>query len=317
MRSGIAVYTSPGGGGAFGPRIERASFGEREVFGTGNSVVLSNGQWLGVFGEIKSYGKTAKSGGASNDLFNVPPEPENMLLEVVGSDDGGNSFTERVTVSGWHMPNTFVRLTNVCPMIAADASTGPFKDQVYIVWPDARFGQSDILLSYSADRGQTWSSPIVVNDNSRNLPPERMPNQLLPAVAVNKDGVVAVTWLDRREDPENLAWRERIRVSIDGGETFEPSVAVSDSAARFDGTERWPTTASTVGGGTPVFKGGLFRLLIFAPIHVYIPGDYAGLAADPAGIFHPYWIDNRTGWHQVWTAAVRVGTTVVRNGHTS
>lgn len=78
MRSGIAVYTSPGGGGAFGPRIERASFGEREVFGTGNSVVLSNGQWLGVFGEIKSYGKTAKSGGASNDLFNVPPEPENV-----------------------------------------------------------------------------------------------------------------------------------------------------------------------------------------------------------------------------------------------
>jgi hypothetical protein len=45
---------------------------------------------------------------------------------------------------------------------------------------------------------------------------------------------------------------------------------------------------------------------IFAPIHIYLPGDYSGLTAAADGVFHPYWIDNRTGWHQVWTAAVRV-----------
>ena len=240
-----------------------------------------------------------------------------MSLEVVASDDGGDSLNQPVIVSGWHMPNTFVRLTNVCPMMAADATAGPFQDRVYVVWPDARFGASDILLSYSADRGQTWSTPIIVSDNSRNVSPDKAPNQLLPAIAVNKDGVVAVTWLDRRDDPDNLAWRERVRVSLDGGETFEPSVVVSDAPARFDGAERWPTTASTIGGGTPVFKGDLFRLLIFAPVHTYIPGDYAGLTADVAGTLHPYWIDNRTGTHQVWTAAVRVAGKAAKKSTTA
>jgi hypothetical protein len=35
-------------------------------------------------------------------------------------------------------------------------------------------------------------------------------------------------------------------------------------------------------------------------------GDTAGLAADAGGTFHPVWIDNRTGTHQVWTASVGV-----------
>jgi hypothetical protein len=43
-------------------------------------------------------------------------------------------------------------------------------------------------------------------------------------------------------------------------------------------------------------------------------GDYAGLAADAAGIFHPFWIDNRTGMQQVWTAAVTVDGVVSKNG---
>jgi hypothetical protein len=140
------------------------------------------------------------------------------------------------------------------------------------------------------------------------------PNHLLPAIAVNKAGVVAVTWLDRRDEADNLGWRLRVRTSLDGGETFLPSTVVSEAPARFDGHERWPSTASTVGGGTPVYGGGLLRVLIFAPRHVYVPGDYAGLAADRDGVFHPYWIDNRTGWHQVWTAAVKVAAKAARNG---
>ena len=63
-----------------------------------------------------------------------------------------------------------------------------------------------------------------------------------------------------------------------------------------------------------MFSGGLLRVLIFAAPHLYVPGDYAGLAADVDGTFHPYWIDNRTGWHQVWTAPVRVEAKAVKNG---
>jgi hypothetical protein len=37
-------------------------------------------------------------------------------------------------------------------------------------------------------------------------------------------------------------------------------------------------------------------------------GDTAGLCADADGVFHPLWIDNRTGERQVWTATFRVAT---------
>src|SRR5439155_21141571 len=75
-----------------------------------------------------------------------------------------------------------------------------------------------------------------------------------------------------------------------------------------------PPMASTTGGGTPLLSGGLLRAQILAPLQLHVPGDYAGLTADRDGTFHPYWIDNRTGWHQVWTAAVNVAAKAVKNG---
>jgi hypothetical protein len=138
----------------------------------------------------------------------------------------------------------------------------------------------------------------------------------MPAVAVNNQGVVAVTWLDRRRAADNLGWEERVRVSLDGGETFLPSTIVATAPARVDGSEHWPSQGGTTGGGTPLRPGRLLHLEVFAPRFLYSPGDYAGLSADRNGVFHPYWIDNRTGSFQVWTAAIPVAATAVRNGST-
>jgi hypothetical protein len=43
-------------------------------------------------------------------------------------------------------------------------------------------------------------------------------------------------------------------------------------------------------------------------------GHTAGMTADANGIFHPFWIDNRTGLSQIWTAPVVVRGTVAKNG---
>jgi hypothetical protein len=314
-RDALKLYVSADGGRTFGRPAERASFGRGFIFGVGNSVVLSDGRWLAVFGELKAYWDAADSSISSrSSAFPPPPEPENAWLKSVTSDDGGDSLNEPTTVSGWHMPNVHIRQSIATPTVAADGTIGPFNDRVYVVWPDSRFDGTNILFSYSADRGRTWSSAIVVNDDRRRWPSAMAPNHLLPAVAVNRAGVVAVTWLDRREASDNLGWRTRVRVSVDGGETFLPSTAVSEVPARFDGHEHWPSTASTIGGGTPVFTGDLLRVLIFAPLHLYFPGDYASVAADRDGTFHPYWIDNRTGWHQVWTAPLGVTAKAFKNG---
>jgi hypothetical protein len=106
----------------------------------------------------------------------------------------------------------------------------------------------------------------------------------MPAVAVNRDGVVGVSWYDRRDNADNLGYWPRFSASLDGGAMFLSSVRVS--------------TAPN---------------LVMDPKETRLNGgDTAGLAADAAGVFHPVWIDNRTGTHQVWTTPVTVRGTVRR-----
>src|SRR5262249_10396884 len=228
-RSALRLYTSVDGGRTFDRPAERVSLNRHYIFGTGNSVILSDGRWLAVFGEVKTYFESPESQIATGNVFPAPPEPESAWLQAVTSDDGGDSLNEAVTIGGWHMPNPYVRQSFAAATVAVDASRGPFRDRLYVVWTDSRRGGTDILFAFSSDRGRTWSSPIVVNDERRPLFPAPAPNHLLPAVAVNDEGIVAVTWLDRRDAPDNLGWRLRLRASIDGGETFLPSPALSPS----------------------------------------------------------------------------------------
>jgi hypothetical protein len=115
----------------------------------------------------------------------------------------------------------------------------------------------------------------------------------MPSIAVNKEGLVAVNWYDRRGLPKsrlvpteidlggrkvtafNLeanGWNVRLRASLDGGATWLPSVQVNEEPGQ-------------------------------GKIEV---GHTAGLAASADGRFHAAWIDNRTGQNQLWTAAIEV-----------
>jgi hypothetical protein len=189
------------------------------------------------------------------------------VLRAITSDDGGDTLTEPVTIDGWYMPNPYARLSSITPTVAADATRGPFHDRVYAVWPDARFGGTDIFFSYSADRGRTWTRPFVVNDNVRSPSPQDAPNHLLPSIAVNAAGVVGVAWLDRRDAADKAGWHVRFRASLDGGDTFGASVKVSK--------RRRVSTAVSVGRHRgrdrrrdPISRGGPLRVLISAPLHL-------------------------------------------------
>jgi hypothetical protein len=46
-------------------------------------------------------------------------------------------------------------------------------------------------------------------------------------------------------------------------------------------------------------------------------GHTSGLTVGADGIFHPVWVDNRTGVPQLWTATVAVRSTVEKNGASS
>jgi hypothetical protein len=274
--SGSAIFTSVDGGRTFSEKIIAPESGHQSSC-QGNPVILSDGTFIAPFRDIAT-GK------------------DESFVRVIRSDDGGKTFSKAITVA---------RITGKCqPMsFAVDSSAGLFRDRIYGVWTDERFGRSVIMLSYSSDKGVTWSEPIVVNDDEQFTDGRKGPDDFMGTVAVNREGVVGAMWYDRRDSTNNRDWWVRFAASSDGGKSFQPSVRVSEAPFTNDLTKIRTLEFQSWGGGEDVAS----TLTINAgPSRSYYGGDTAGLAVTPDGAFHPLWIDNRTGTPQVWTAKVTV-----------
>lgn len=208
-------------------------------------------------------------------------------LQVFLSKDGGESLDPPIKVADIQSTYNLADSRGVVGSMAVDHGTGRFKDRLYAVWADVRSGRSEIMFSYSANKGEAWSAPSTINDDRKSDRPSGAPDDFMPVVAVSPAGVVGVQWYDRRDNPDNKGYYARFSASLDGGETWLPSVRVSEA----------PNSVPT-----PVPPRG-FSITA---------GDTAGLASTSDGVFHALWIDNRTGVQQVWTAAIRITATMSR-----
>jgi hypothetical protein len=189
--------------------------------------------------------------------------------------------------------------------IAADESDGPYKDRVYFVWSDSRVGRDAISLSLSSDGGKTWSAPQIIDDVAQEN--SIGPNNFQATVAVNKNGVVGVMWYDRRESLSSPGYTVRFRASMDGGVTWLPSVKVSSVEHQFGKSEDWNIVAHS-----SALPGRGVQVSVTSDRWLN-SGHTAGLAADAKGVFHAVWVDNRTGFNQLWTAPVSVAGVAVKN----
>jgi hypothetical protein len=171
------------------------------------------------------------------------------------------------------------------PSMASDASGGRYNDRLYLTWSQWDKVGRRVMLSRSEDKGAHWSEPVPLSEQPSG---DAGYQAFLPAVAVNKAGLVAVSWYDTRERDRigKPAWDVRLRASTDGGRTWQPSMRVTSQTSVFSGED-------------PEEEHRRIRRPLWL-------GDTAGLCADTDGVFHPLWVDNRTGERQVWTAAVRV-----------
>jgi hypothetical protein len=296
----IALWRSRDNGVTFEGPIVR-SRDKPLSFHPANSVVLSDGTLVCLIAELDPQKRNDGYGGSQYRKADF----QNGTLKVVASSDGGESLSPAVKISeiyeDWREEGTGI------PSLAADRGSPAFKDRLYAAWADGRFGRTQILVSYSTDKGKTWSSPHLVSDGQPTVGDG--PDNFMPVVAVNPEGVVGIMWYDRRDIPGNFGYYVRFTASLDGGDTWQPSVRVSELPKTLETKQRWPITAG-------VWRNGVTGPLSFnLRRYEWLSGGHtAGMAADLNGAFHPFWIDNRSGVSQIWTASVVVSGVVATNG---
>lgn len=311
----VSLFQSIDGFRTVGLPATRAAWPSHYVLGMGNSVVLSDGTLVTLFGEVKDL--VDENGFPGGEIKESTPGVSNAWLKVIRSADGGKTLDAGATVSDWYLDAKRSQ-SGVAPMIAVDPGSSAFKDRLYAVWPDARSARLEVLLAHSDDNGLTWSAPLVVNDDRpRPDPMTQGPDATTPLVAVSKAGVVGVAWTDRRDHTDNRGWDKRFAASLDGGETFLPSIRVSSASNTYGEHDQWPVWTSLTGGGSTAIgrpPGPLINLQVALDLFLFSEGHTGGMAVDARGVFHPIWVDNRTGVPQLWTAPVSVKGAVVRNG---
>jgi hypothetical protein len=277
----IEVIRSNDGGRTWGKVAVGVSEGPGFPTATG-AAVLSDGTlavlWLERFTKKDESGKDV--GQDDRETLNVSLaapgaeifQPTVRVAELVGSrPDSGTFFS-----------------------FAADASRGAFRDRLYAAWTDTATPRTRILVASSSDGGRSWSAPVAVNTEP-GADPAKALDDYQPTVAVNRDGVVGVTWRRRTRNEDDA--EVRFASSRDGGSGWSPSILVSRPSGPVAGGLAKARLGPADDGETPASRRE----------ESYKGGDTAGLAADANGVFHAVWADQRSGIGQVYTAAIDLG----------
>ncbi|MEP7347279.1 MAG: sialidase family protein, partial [Gemmatimonadaceae bacterium] len=251
------------------------------VLSNGTTVVLQHHLLLGA--NNTGTGKLRELGG---------------WLQVFVSPDGGHSLQQAAKIADVSSGYNLAASRGVTGTIAADPGSARFRDRLYVAWTDFSSGRGIIRFTSSQDEGRTWSAPTALGEDRTASEPNGSPDNYMPTLAVNRDGVVGISWHDRRARPGNAAYDVRFAASMDGGETWLASVAVS-TAPNDEQQQRKGASTGRPSPDVPGWRPAEGTFLASG-------GDTAGLAADAEGRFHALWIDNRTGVQQVWTAPITI-----------
>ncbi len=233
--------------------------------------------------------------GPNGEVYVAWHDVQNSRIMVNRSLDGGMTFGQPVAIAPTRIafdaaiPPEASRGALLYPACGADRSTGAYRGTLYCSWMDATAANgTDIFLSKSTDRGQSWTAPRRVNDDPAGVVSDQF-NQWLAVDPVS--GAVDLSWTDPRNDPGDTKTDTYATTSSNGGASFAPNVKVT-------------TAASDESAANPFANAS----------DQY--GDYEGIAAF-GGIARPIWTDGRfdgttdplTGQklgEEVFTAAVKV-----------
>ncbi|GAP42202.1 protein containing Por secretion system C-terminal sorting domain [Lentimicrobium saccharophilum] len=169
---------------------------------------------------------------------------------------------------------------NAFPSMAVDISNGPNRGMIYVVWPNIGVpgtntgSDMDVYMIRSADQGNSWSTPVRVNQDPSGLGKQHY----FPWITCDPaNGNLSVIYYDDRNVSGSQA-EVYVSNSIDGGNSWE-DLKVSDVSF----------TPQPISG----LASGYF-------------GDYLGIHAQSRWVY-PVWTDNRTGYAMTYVSAFQSG----------
>ena len=165
-----------------------------------------------------------------------PCQKDPIMLST--SSDGGNTWSApkriaQVTMpTDWQLPNTYERVYNY-PDIVADNSDGPYSGNLYVAMYNWRGTYLRVQVIRSTAGGTTWSKPVTL------APKGDTHDQFFPSISVSSTGKVGVSWLDRRNDPNDIDYQAFAAISEDGGQSFGTNwqLTTAFSDPRVNGTQ--------------------------------------------------------------------------------
>jgi Dockerin type I domain len=216
--------------------------------------------WTGFFAcDIGEFSRSTDGGVTWQTPINIPNSPDTGTLDVDTNGNlfigGGGSPFYCVRSSNAQNPNvtpTFDRVTSVnmggnliqggingvglCGQLflAIDRSGTSTNNNIYMlasVEPTGANNGTDVMFARSTDGGQTFSAPHRINDDPIN----HNKWHWLGTLSVAPNGRIDSVWLDTRNAANNTDSQLFYSYSVDGGVTWSPNVAVSNSFNPFEG----------------------------------------------------------------------------------
>jgi len=208
--------------GTYNMKVKRRLPGN-DFFENGSVIISTQNYALAQFGSVD-----VGMDGTVYVTFFADTGNDNYGIYLTKSTDGGVTFSIEQKISNIAFPKLFSGNFSIegiddnriypCPHVVVDPSD-PAK--IYATWTafgiDSQVSNGlDIYLSTSENGGDSWSTPIVVNDDM-----DDKTHQFYSSMTVNQEGVVFVSWYDQRDKNGTEDTNYFMGYSTDGGVVFE------------------------------------------------------------------------------------------------